>query len=74
MLVFLLRCLVAVLGLDVVAQLGRQLTSTVEPLGAIGNKVVITEDLADLRQVDHVRVVQAVVVRQVLVENFHFVY
>ena len=58
---------VAILGLDIVAQLGGQLASFVEPLGSIVVEVVVAEDLPHLWQVNHVAVVQAVVVGLILV-------
>ena len=59
--------LVAILGLDIVAQLGGQLASFVEPLGSFVVEVVVAEDLPHLWQVNHVAVVQAVVVVLILV-------
>ena len=59
--------LVAILGLDIVAQLGGQLASFVEPLGSCIVEAVVAENLPHLWQVNHVAVVQAVVVGLILV-------
>ena len=51
------------------AQLLGQLTLAVEPVGALLDEVCIAKDLPHLGQVRHVRVVEAVIVSFIFVEN-----
>ena len=64
----LVRNIVTVLSLLVMAELGGKLTSSVKSSRSLIGKTVITEDLPDFRQVDHVTVMEAIVVCLVLVE------
>ena len=57
-----LRVLVAILRLIEVPQFGGQLAAPVQSLRALVEKIVIAKDLPDFRQINHVAIVQAVIV------------
>ena len=62
-----IRQLVAVLSLDIVPQLGGQLSAPIKLLRALVEQVVVAKDLADFGQVDHIAVMEAVIVHLVLI-------
>lgn len=51
------------------AELGGELTSSVQSLRPLIEQAVITHDLPDFGQIDHVTVMEAIVVRLILVEQ-----